>query len=156
MSSLFLSILSRDTLLVPLSQHQSNQVTTASYWCCIKSFLEPWISVIFWGRQIVVTVTSSSLSSPCFLLFSVVFLGDGGFEEGPSPGSSTGCNWHWCWCFLWSVRFDLEVSPFGSDLSLETLSPQNSILYSLLYSLFSILYSILYYIELGKHKPSLQ
>lgn len=82
------SLLFRDTLLALLSQHQSSQETTVSFGYCMNSFLMPWISVIFRDRRIVVTVTpSSSLSSPCLLLFSIAFLGGGGFEVGHLPGS---------------------------------------------------------------------
>lgn len=44
------SLKSRSTPLAPLSQQRSNEVTIVLFGCCINSFLEPWISVIFRGR----------------------------------------------------------------------------------------------------------
>lgn len=84
------SLPSRNTLLAPLSQHRSNEVATVLFRCCINSFLEPWISVIFRGWRVVAIVTSSSsLSSPCLLVFPIAFFDDSGFGKGPSPVSSS-------------------------------------------------------------------
>jgi len=81
---------SRDTLLALLSQQGSNKVTIVSFRCNVNSFLKPWISVIFRGQWTVVRVTpSSSLSSLYLLVFHLVFFSNGGFEEGPSPRSSS-------------------------------------------------------------------
>ena len=68
------SLQSRNTLLALLSQHQSNQVTIVLFGYHINSFLKPWISAIYRGERVVVTVTSSSsASSPCLLVFSLPF-----------------------------------------------------------------------------------
>jgi len=65
---------SRDTLLALLSQQGSNKVTIVSFRCNVNSFLKPWISVVFKGHWVVITVTSSSSpSSPCLLVSSLPF-----------------------------------------------------------------------------------
>ena len=79
------SLPSRDKLLAPPSQQQSNQVTRVSFGRHVNSLLELWISAIFRGRRTVREI-SSSFSPPCLLVFAFAFLGS---EEVPSPGSSS-------------------------------------------------------------------
>ena len=78
-------LLSSHTLLVPLTQHRSNQVTIGSFGWHEKSFLRPQISFIFRDRLVMVTMSCYLLLFQEFLLSSwvlvtVILLG------APSPG----------------------------------------------------------------------
>lgn len=89
------SLLSSNTLLAPLSQHCSNQVTTGSFGYGEKSFLKTWITVVTQPLSWVVTVTMSS-SSYYFSLLALLGVSDCAlFEDSSfsirdhSPGSSS-------------------------------------------------------------------
>jgi len=63
------SLLSSHTLLAPLFQHRSKQVTVGSFGWHENSFLRPQISFIFRGRSVMVTMSCSpptlSMTSCC-------------------------------------------------------------------------------------------
>ena len=81
------SLLSSHTLLAPLSQHQSNQVTIGSFGWRVKSFLRPQISFIFKDLSVMVMM-SRSPSALSGLLVTLLGVGDHDLTEGPSPGLS--------------------------------------------------------------------
>ena len=82
------SLLSSHTLLAPLSQHQSNQVTIVSFGWREKSFLRPQISFIFRDRS-VMAMMSCSPSILSELLVTLLGVGDYNLIGGLS--SPSGC-----------------------------------------------------------------
>lgn len=79
------SLLSSHTLLAPLSQHRSNQVTIGSFGWREKSFLRPRISFVF-RDQSVMTTMSCSPPTLSGLLVALLGVGDRDLIGGPSPG----------------------------------------------------------------------